>query len=131
MGFALGSLHDLHSALALLRDLPWLQDLPALDRNLLSTVLAELGSNMLKFAGSGRLELSRTVVDGRAALVVLAQDQGPGISDTGGARQAGYSTAGTLGLGLPTVERIMSTLDIDAQPGQGTRVRAVKWLDGL
>jgi hypothetical protein len=43
--------------------------------------------------------------------------------------QDGYSTAETLGLGLPAVRRIMSTMNIDTGTDRGTKVVASKWLD--
>ena len=45
------------------------------------------------------------------------------------ALQDGYSTSGRgLGSGLPAVRRLMDTLEIETAVGQGTRVRATRWL---
>jgi serine/threonine-protein kinase RsbT len=41
----------------------------------------------------------------------------------------GYSTANTLGAGLPGVNRLMDVFEISSQVGVGTRARAIKWLD--
>jgi serine/threonine-protein kinase RsbT len=39
-----------------------------------------------------------------------------------------FSSSGTLGLGLPGVERMMDEFSLDSTPGQGTRVTATKWI---
>ena len=39
-----------------------------------------------------------------------------------------YSSGGTLGLGLPGVQRMMDEFDLESKPGAGTRVTARKWL---
>jgi len=39
-----------------------------------------------------------------------------------------YSSSGTLGLGLPGVQRMMDEFDIDSEPGRGTRVVIRHWL---
>lgn len=59
---------------------------------------------------------------------LLAEDDGPGIADIELAMRNGYSTAGTLGIGLPGVRRLMSEFAIHSQVGSGTRVVARKWL---
>ena len=38
-----------------------------------------------------------------------------------------YSTGGTLGLGLPSVKRIMDEFTIESEPGCGVRCLARKW----
>ena len=51
-----------------------------------------------------------------------------GIADVGEALKDHYSSAGTLGLGLPGVKRMMDEFTIDSAPGVGTRVTACKWM---
>ena len=57
------------------------------------------------------------------------RDQGGfcGIADVEQAMKENVSTGGTLGLGLPGTRRLVDEFDIESQPGQGTRVRIVKW----
>jgi len=39
----------------------------------------------------------------------------------------GFSTSGSLGLGLPGVRRLMDEFEITSEPGQGTIVTVKKW----
>jgi serine/threonine-protein kinase RsbT len=64
---------------------------------------------------------------GRTGLELVAEDRGPGIADVASALTDHVSTAGTLGLGLPGVRRLMDEFELDTAPGRGTRVRVVKW----
>jgi len=57
----------------------------------------------------------------------MARDEGPGISDIPQAMQSGYSTSGSLGLGLPGVRRLMDEFDIVSEVGKGTTVTVKKW----
>ena len=59
---------------------------------------------------------------------IEARDRGPGIADLDRARQDHFSSAGTLGLGLPGVKRMMDDFDLASETGEGTRVTARKWL---
>jgi serine/threonine-protein kinase RsbT len=42
--------------------------------------------------------------------------------------QDGYSTGRGLGLGLPGTKRLMDEFEITSDVGQGTTVRATKWV---
>lgn len=54
-------------------------------------------------------------------------DEGPGIEDLDAALTDGFSTAGSLGLGLPGSRRLVDELTISSSPGSGTTVTIVKW----
>ncbi|MBF0496358.1 MAG: ATP-binding protein, partial [Deltaproteobacteria bacterium] len=43
------------------------------------------------------------------------------------AMQEHFSSGNSLGLGLPSVRRIMDEFIIDSKPGQGTTIIARKW----
>ncbi|KJU86333.1 anti-sigma regulatory factor, serine/threonine protein kinase [Candidatus Magnetobacterium bavaricum] len=128
--FNLTSMATLHVAVAMTKTLPFMKDIGVEDQVLISTVVSELGTNILKFAGKGTISLARILDSGHDAIQVIAQDNGAGIRDIQRAMQDGYSSAGTLGLGLPAVGRIMSTMKIETVVGKGTRVIACKWLNG-
>src|SRR3546814_5312354 len=66
--------------------------------------------------------------EGRRALVIQAEDQGPGIRDIPRALEDGYSTGRGLGLGLPGARRLMDRLTIDSAPGRGTLIEMWKWV---
>ena len=99
-----------------------------IDRTRIEIVILELTRNILAHAGKGELHLDTLDADGRRGMVVMAQDHGPGIADIALAMRDGYSTAHTLGAGLPGVQRLMDEFAIESQLGAGTTVRAVKWL---
>ena len=46
---------DLHLAVMSVRRLPFIANLSDVDRAMLSTVVSELGSNILKYAGQGEI----------------------------------------------------------------------------
>jgi len=92
----------------------------------IATAASELAANLFIHAGGGVFEVSS--LTWRAGLELVASDHGPGIPDTVKVLQEGYSTAGGLGCGLPGVQRLMDELDIHSELGQGTLVKARKWL---
>ena len=92
-----------------------------------ATVTSELARNILKYAGRGQIELEGLEHKGRKGIRLIASDSGPGIEDIEQAMAEHYSTGGTLGLGLSGAKRMMDDFTVTSQPGQGTRVEAVKW----
>ncbi|NCT83325.1 MAG: SpoIIE family protein phosphatase [Comamonadaceae bacterium] len=129
LSYRLHSELDLQLALSHLRRSELLAGVGEVQRTLLCTIAAELGSNMLKFAQAGELRLDRRREAGAELVEVLAEDDGPGIADVPAAVSERYSTAGTLGLGLPGVVRMADQVHIETGPGRGTRVQALTWLD--
>ena len=92
-----------------------------------ATVTSELARNILKYAGRGQIQLEGLEHKGRKGIRLIASDSGPGIEDIEQAMAEHYSTGGTLGLGLSGAKRMMDDFTVTSQPGQGTRVEAVKW----
>jgi serine/threonine-protein kinase RsbT len=64
---------------------------------------------------------------GRALAVIVASDDGPGIRDIRMAMRDGFSTSGSLGLGLPGVRRLMDDFEIVSEQGKGTTITVKKW----
>jgi serine/threonine-protein kinase RsbT len=94
---------------------------------LIATAISELARNIVQYARQGEIVLS--VVEGsRRGIQIVARDQGPGIPDLELAMRDGYSTAGSLGLGLPGAKRLMDEFAIDSEVGKGTTVSMTKWL---
>ena len=93
----------------------------------LATVTSELARNILKYAGQGKIKFEKLEQKGREGIRLIASDNGPGIEDIDQAMSEHYSTGGTLGLGLSGAKRMMDEFTVISQPGQGTRVEAVKW----
>ncbi len=92
------------------------------------TAVSELSRNILMYAGQGEVFLAALDGDGRRGIAVTARDDGPGIADVKKAMLDGYSTSGSLGLGLPGVRRLMDEFDIDSVPARGTTVSTRRWL---
>ncbi|MFI5776396.1 ATP-binding protein [Nocardia sp. NPDC051570] len=98
------------------------------DITMISTAISEVARNITSYAGTGEIRITVEEREGRRALVVQAQDQGPGILDIARALEDGYSTGRGLGLGLPGARRLMDRLLIESTPGQGTLVEMWKWV---
>jgi serine/threonine-protein kinase RsbT len=94
---------------------------------LIATAISEVARNMLVYAQRGEVVLRIVVKDRRRGLMVTARDRGPGIVDIERAMQDGFSTSGSLGLGLPGARRLMDEFDIVSAPGRGTIITMIKW----
>jgi serine/threonine-protein kinase RsbT len=94
---------------------------------LIATAISELARNIVSYARKGRITLKEIHGSSRVGILVIASDDGPGIADIRQALRDGFSTSGSLGLGLPGVRRLMDEFEITSQPGQGTTVAVKKW----
>lgn len=97
------------------------------DVTMIATAISEIARNITSYAGHGAIRVGVHDREGRRALVVRAEDQGPGIVDVERALEEGYSTGRGLGLGLPGARRLMDRLIVDSVPGRGTTVEMWKW----
>ena len=97
------------------------------DATLIATAISELARNIVSYAGSGLVVLKDVQGSTRVGITVTASDNGPGIPNVSQALRDGFSTSGSLGLGLPGVRRLMDEFEIASQPGQGTKVVVKKW----
>jgi serine/threonine-protein kinase RsbT len=94
---------------------------------MISTAVSELARNIYKFAGKGIIRIKLLDRENRKGIEIIAEDNGPGISNPAQALEDHFSTAATLGLGLPGVKRMMDEFTIDSVPGKGTKITARKW----
>jgi serine/threonine-protein kinase RsbT len=99
----------------------------AVDSTLIATAISELARNIVSYAGTGEITLKTIQNSTRQGILIVAADDGPGIHDLRQALRDGFSTSGSLGLGLPGVRRLMDEFEIASQPGRGTRVEVKKW----
>ncbi len=99
-----------------------------LDQTRVVTAVSELGRNIVVHAKEGKVTLFKTEKEGRKGVKVLFEDKGPGIPDIQKAMEEGFSTVGSLGLGLSGSRRLVDEMEITSFPGQGTAVTIVKWL---
>lgn len=98
------------------------------DVTMIATAISEVARNITSYAGRGEVRVAVVDRDGRQALVVRAQDEGPGIANVERALEDGYSTGRGLGMGLPGARRLMDGLIVESTPGQGTIVEMWKWI---
>jgi serine/threonine-protein kinase RsbT len=97
------------------------------DATLIATAISELARNIVAYAKSGEIRLAMINGSGRQGIQLVAQDQGPGIFDIQQALRDGFSTSGSLGLGLPGVRRLVDAFEIVSEKDRGTTVTAQKW----
>ena len=98
------------------------------DVTMIATAISEVARNITSYAGSGQIHVTVQNRDGRRALVVRAEDDGPGIVDVERAFEDGYSTGSGLGLGLPGARRLMDEMIVNSTLGHGTVVEMWKWI---
>jgi serine/threonine-protein kinase RsbT len=97
------------------------------DLTLIATAISELARNIVMYAKQGEITVRPVRSQEKLGIVVIARDQGPGMTDIRQILQDGYSTTRSLGLGLPGVRRLMDEFEIESEPGKGTVVVAKKW----
>jgi serine/threonine-protein kinase RsbT len=109
------------------RELAAALNFSGVDATLVATAISEIARNILVYAGHGEVALHIVERGPQRGLMVIARDNGPGIADIPRALEDGFSTAGSLGLGLPGAKRLMDEFDIKSAPGHGTTVKMTKW----
>jgi serine/threonine-protein kinase RsbT len=97
------------------------------DQTLIALAISELARNIVVYAQRGEI-IVKSEFGERRGIEIVARDQGPGILNVALALQDGYSTAKSLGLGLPGARRVMDEFEIDSAPGRGTTVTVRKWV---
>ena len=98
------------------------------EQTLIATAISEVARNIVAYAQRGEIALSSLEDQGRQGILVVARDQGPGIQNLELAMQDGYSTAKSMGMGLPGARRLMDEFEVSSTPGQGTTVTMKKWM---
>lgn len=98
------------------------------DLTLIATAISEVARNIVVYAKRGEISLTLLDEDNRRGLQVVAKDEGPGIPDIEKAMRDGFSTGGSLGLGLPGARRLMDDFEIESRLGVGTTVTLRKWV---
>jgi serine/threonine-protein kinase RsbT len=100
------------------------------DETKIITAASELARNILKYCNGagGQLTIERLRKNGRAGLRATFTDAGPGIADLPLAMKDGFSSMGSLGLGLGGARRLVDEFHIESTPGSGTTVHITKWV---
>ena len=97
------------------------------DQFIAATVISEVAHNIIDYATRGEIILDIVEENKRHGILVIANDEGPGISDLELALQDGYSTGAGLGLGLSGAKRLMDEFEIVSELGKGTKITMKKW----
>ena len=97
------------------------------DIEVVCLVVAELGSNLARYASDGWIDIVPLGLPRGFGLQIESRDRGPGIPDLDAALRDGFSTGGGLGGGLPGVRRMMDDFQISSEPA-GTILVCRKWL---
>lgn len=98
------------------------------DQARITTAISELARNIYLYAGKGKIEINRLSENGLYGIMIIASDNGPGISDMRKVMEDGFSTSGGLGAGMPGVRRLMDEFKVDTELGVGTTITTTKWL---
>src|SRR5512146_3461908 len=96
------------------RELAALSGLTATEQTLIATAISEVARNIVVYARRGEVVLAPIEHDGRRGLLVVARDEGPGIANPELAMRDGYSTANSLGMGLPGAKRLMDEFSLSS-----------------
>lgn len=93
----------------------------------IKTAISELARNIYLYASVGKIIVEAIEENNKAGIRVSAIDHGPGIKDIERALQAGYTSSGGLGAGLPGVQKLMDILNVHSTLHLGTEIIAIKW----
>lgn len=89
-------------------------------RSDIGIVATEAANNIILHAGSGEFLVCPFQHGPTAWLDLLALDNGPGIRDVSQAVEDGYSTIGTAGEGLGSIQRLSDISSLYSAPQRGT-----------
>jgi anti-sigma regulatory factor (Ser/Thr protein kinase) len=121
---------DVPAGIQRIREMGLLAGADDVNAALVATIFSELASNVVKYAGRGFMRVAREESPDSIDVHIWAEDNGPGIPDVERAMRDHFSTGGTLGLGLPGVQRMADEFSIESIVGHGTRVHVRKRVAG-
>lgn len=92
------------------------------------TAVSELARNVYVHAGSdGEMRWEILRQPGQVGIRLEFEDYGKGIPNIDQAMEAGFTTAGSMGMGLSGVKRLMDEMQVKSEVGVGTLVTVTKW----
>jgi anti-sigma regulatory factor (Ser/Thr protein kinase) len=94
----------------------------AQDSGRVALLATELATNLWRHAERGEVLVKRFEDAVGVGIECIALDRGRGIADVGAAMRDGYSTAGTSGTGLGSLQRNADLMEVYSRPGQGAAV---------
>ncbi|MDQ8200259.1 anti-sigma regulatory factor [Pelagicoccus enzymogenes] len=99
------------------------------DQTRIATAISEMTRNVLQHSRStGQIRMEKVTRGLQSGLCIEVTDTGCGISDLQQAEKEGFSTASSLGAGIPGTRRIMDEFHIESEPGKGVSVTMIRWL---
>jgi len=118
---------DAREAVDLISAFAFSKDMSKTERTKLVTAASELLTNMLRYGGSGTVRIEVLDRDGRSAVRLTFEDDGPGIADVDKAMTEGFSTGGSMGRGLSFARTLVDEFEIESSQGRGTVATILKW----
>ena len=128
--FLLSDMTDVQITVSRVSNPLFIKEASPIDRSLIGTMVSELATNIIKYAGRGLIRMTRTKGDGTLDIEMWAEDNGPGIINISMAMKDHFTTGNTLGLGLPGVRRMADEFKIQSELEDGTIVYARKRIRG-
>lgn len=128
--FLVSDMIDVQIAVSRISNPLFIKDASPIDRSLLGTMVSELATNIIKYAGRGLIRMSQTKSDGILEIEIWAEDKGPGIDNISLAMKDHFTTGNSLGLGLPGVRRMADEFTIQSDKDDGTIIYARKRIRG-
>ncbi|HKP66074.1 MAG TPA: ATP-binding protein [Casimicrobiaceae bacterium] len=93
----------------------------------LGLAVTETATNLVKHGGGGTVLISPLTAKSVGGIEIIAIDRGPGIANVAASMRDGHSTAGSPGLGLGSLSRLATNLDIYSRKDSGTVLRFEVW----
>ncbi|MBU3593707.1 SpoIIE family protein phosphatase [Polynucleobacter sp. 71A-WALBACH] len=128
--FMISDMADVQITVSRINNPLFIKEASAIDRSLIGTMVSELGTNIIKYAGRGLIRMAQAKGDGTLDIEMWAEDKGPGIANIALAMKDHFTTGNTLGLGLPGVRRMADHFSIQSEQEDGTIVYARKRIKG-
>jgi serine/threonine-protein kinase RsbT len=97
------------------------------DQTKVVTASSELARNTVDHGGGGTVQVQVVENDRRSGLLLVFEDQGPGIENLELALTDGYTTGNGMGLGLSGSKRLSHEFELISKPGEGTKVSILRW----
>lgn len=88
-------------------------------------VATEMARNLVLHGGGGEMLLRTIPMERVAGIELISIDRGPGMKHVQECLRDGYSTAGTAGAGLGSIQRLSSKFDLFAPEKQGTALMSL------
>jgi serine/threonine-protein kinase RsbT len=97
------------------------------DQTKITTVISELARNIVLYAGTGTITISR-LTGNPVGVEIIACDQGPGIAEVERIMNGKYKSRSGMGMGLIGSKNLMDDFDLESEVGKGTTVKVRKYL---